>query len=170
MRTFQTTVFVASFVLMLILAGGTIFSVMVEYPNWFANIPASLETTRNFYRVLHPGYFFQIVAPLGFVTEIVCVIVGWRISKARNLVLASLVILVAAELLTFFYIYPRLGIMLGPEAASQTVESLRQAAQDFTNADRIRTVLSLTSAGLSIAALLAFFGWREREAARIGEV
>ena len=155
---------------MLILAGGTIFSVMVEYPNWFANIPASLEATRNFYRVLHPGYFFQIVAPLGFLTGIACVVVGWRISKARNLVIASLVILVAAELLTFFYIYPRLGIMFGPGAASQTVEALREAARDFTNADRVRTIMSLTSTGLSIAALMAFFGWREREIARVTDV
>ena len=40
---------------MLIILGGTIFSVLVEYPNWFANIPSSLETTRNFYKVFHPG-------------------------------------------------------------------------------------------------------------------
>ena len=164
MRTLQTTVFVASFCLMLILAGGTIFSVMVEYPNWFANIPASLEATRNFYRVLHPGYFFQMVAPLAFVSGIASALVGWRISRARNLVVLSLVVLVAAELLTFFYIYPRLGIMFGPDAASQTVEVLRQAAADFTNADRIRTALSFTSTGLSIAAMLAFFRAREQAA------
>ena len=163
MRTIQTTLFVTGFSLMLILTGGTIFSVMVEYPNWFANVPASLEATRNFYRVLHPGYFFQIVAPLAFACGIASVLVGWRISRARNLVITSLVVLVAAEFLTFFYIYPRLGIMFGPDAASQTVETLRQAAAEFTNADRIRTALSFVSTALSIAAMLAFFRARERQ-------
>lgn len=165
MRTLQTTLFVVSFCLMLIIAGGTIFTVLVEYPNWFANIPSSLEATRNFYRVFHPGYFFQMIAPLAFVSGVAAALVGWRISRARNLVIASLVVLFSAEMLTFFYIYPRLGVLFGPDAASQTIEVLRQAAQDFTNADRIRTVLSFTATGLSIAAMLALFRSREQRAA-----
>ena len=88
-------------------------------------------------KVFHPEYFFQTVAPFSFLTGIAFVITGWRINAARNFVLMSLAVLVAAELLTFLYIYPRLGIMFGEGAASQSVEALRQAGQQCTNADRI---------------------------------
>jgi hypothetical protein len=160
MKTLQTVLFVACFCLMMIVFGGTIFSVMVEYPNWFADVPSSLDATRNFYKVFHPGYFFQTMAPLTLLSGIAFVITGWRIKAARNFVLMSLAVLVAAEMLTFFYIYPRLEIMFGPDAASQSVEALRQTGQQFTNADRIRTGLAVVASALSIAAMLRFFKQR----------
>jgi hypothetical protein len=141
----------------MIVLGGTIFSVMVEYPNWFADVPKSLEVTRSFYSVLHPGYFFQMFGPLIVLTGIASVIAGWRILQARNLVVVSITIMIAIELLTFLYIYPRLWIMFGPDAASQSVDSLRIAAQQFTTADRIRTGLMLISSAFAIGSLLRFF-------------
>jgi hypothetical protein len=160
MKTLQTYLFVAYFCLMMVVLGGTIFSVMVEYPNWFVDVPSSLEATRNFYRVLHPGYFFQTFAPLLLLTGIGFVIAGWRIAPARNLVLISVTIMIAIELLTFFYIYPRLWIMFGPDAASHTADVMRQTASEFTLADRIRTSMDLIASALSIAALFKFFEGR----------
>lgn len=160
MKTLQTFLFIAYFCLMMIVLGGTIFSVMVEYPNWFADVPSSLEATRNFYRVLHPGYFFQTFAPLLLLTGIGFVIASWRLAPVRNLVLISIAIMVAIELLTFFYIYPRLWIMFGPDAASQTVEAMRRAASDFTTADRMRTAMGFVASGCSIGALFRFFRYR----------
>lgn len=158
MRKLQTVLFVAYFCLTMIVLGGTIFSVMVEYPNWFANVPLSLEATRNFYKVLHPGYFFQIMGPLMLLTGFGFVIAGWRMSSARNLVLMSVGIMIAIELLTFLYIYPRLDVLFGPGAPSQSIDALRQAASEFTFADRIRTGMDVLASVFSVAALCKFFG------------
>ena len=160
MRTLQTILFMTFFTLAMIVLGGTIFAVMVEYPNWFANVPASLEATRTFYRALHPGYFFQIFGPLMMLSGIAFVLVGWRIAGVRNLVLITLGVFVAIELLTFLYIYPRLHIMFGPEAAAQSVDVLRQAASEFTTADTVRTLMDFAASGVSIAALFRFFRYR----------
>lgn len=157
MKTLQTILFIAFFCTMMVVLGGTIFSVMVEYPNWFANVPSSLEATRNFYKVLHPGYFFQTFGPTVLLTGILFIIVGWRIKEARNMVAAAVAVLFAIELLTFIYIYPRLWIMLGPDSASQTVEALQTASRQFTTADQIRTGLCFVAAALSISALFKFF-------------
>jgi len=157
MRKLQAALFVAYFCLTMVVLGGTIFSVMVEYPNWFANVPVSLEVTRNFYKVLHPGYFFQITGPLMLLTGIGFVIAGWRMSSARNLVLISVGIMIAIELLTFFYIYPRLDVLFGPESASQSIDALRQAASDFTFADRIRTAMDVLASAISVGAMFKFF-------------
>lgn len=160
MKTLQTILFTAYFCLMLIVLGGTIFSVMVEYPNWFADVPRSLATTRSFYAVLHPGYFFQIFGPLMLLTGIAFVIAGWRIARVRNLVGISILILVGIELLTFLYIYPRLGIMFGPDAASHSIDLMQRAARQFTTADRIRTALMFVASAFGIAALFRFFRYR----------
>ncbi|CAN5609833.1 hypothetical protein BH18ACI3_BH18ACI3_20810 [soil metagenome] len=160
MRTLQTFLFTVYFCLMLIVLGGTIFSVMVEYPNWFANVPESLAATRSFYKVLHPGYFFQTFGPLMLLAGVAFVIAGWRMAETRNLVTVSILIMIGMELLTFLYIYPRLDLMFGPHAESQSVDALRLAADQFTTADTIRTVLMFTASGFGIAALFRFFRHR----------
>ena len=160
MKTLQTILFTAYFCLMMIVLGGTIFSVMVEYPNWFADVPTSLATTRSFYDVLHPGFFFQIFGPLMLLTGIAFVIAGWRIVEARNLVVVSILIMVGIELLTFLYIYPRLGILFGPDAVSQSVDVMQQAASQFTTADRIRTTMMFVASATGIASLFRFFRYR----------
>ena len=160
MKILQTVLFTVYLCLMLIILGGTIFSALVEYPNWFANIPSSLEATRNFYKVLHPGYFFQIFGPVSVLTGIGFVIAGWRISEARRLVTISLVLFVAIELLTFFYIYPRLNILFVTELGTQSIEALRLTAKQFTIADNIRTVLCFAANAFAIAAVFKFFRYR----------
>jgi uncharacterized membrane protein len=160
MKTLQTFLLTAHFVLMMIVLGGTIFSVIVEYPNWFADVPASLEVTRNFYKVFHPGYFFQTFGPLTLLSGLAFIVAGWQIKETRNLVLASVVAMIAIELLTFIYIYPRLDILFGPASAAHAVDVLRRASEEFTTADRIRTFMALIASALSIAALLRFFKHR----------
>jgi hypothetical protein len=160
MKTLQTILFMAFFCTMMIVLGGTVFCTMVEYPNWFASIPSSLEATRNFYKVLHPGYFFQIWGPAILLTGISFIIAGWRIKQARNMVAVTVGLLIAIELLTFIYIYPRLGILFGADAATQPLEALQTAAAQFTTADQIRTGLSVLAGGFSIAALFRFFKHR----------
>src|SRR5829696_8281313 len=125
MKTLQTWLFLAYFILMMIVVGGTIFATMVEYPNWFANVPTSLAATRNFYQVLHPGHFFQTFAPLFLLSTIGFLAIGWKLKPVRNLVLISFLSMLAAELLTFIYIYPRLGILFAPETAGHSVDLLR---------------------------------------------
>ena len=92
-----------------------------------------------------------MLAGIGFV------VVGWRIAGARNYVLICLAIFVGIEALTFLYIYPRLDIMLGPDSASQPIDALRVAAEQFTKADRIRYALSLIADAFAIAPVFPFF-------------
>jgi len=160
MKTIQTVLFTAYLCLMLIILGGTIFSVLVEYPNWFANVPESLEATRNFYKVFHPGYFFQIFGPLSVLSGIGFVIAGWRIAGARKLVAVSVALFVAIELLTFVYIYPRLNILFLSDLGTQSVEALRLTARQFTVADNIRTVLCFIANAFTIVAVFRFFKYR----------
>ena len=145
---------------MMIILGGTIFAAIVEYPNWFANMPSSLEATRTFYKVFHPGYFFQVFGPLTVLSGIAFVIAGWRIAGARRLVATSVAIFVAIELLTFFYIYPRLNILFVYDLGAQSIDALRLTARQFTIADNIRTGLCVIASALAIAALFKFFRHR----------
>ena len=160
MKTLQSILFTTYFCLVMIVLGGTIFSVLVEYPNWFASVPQSLESTRTFYKVLHPGYFFQIFGPLMLLTGIAFVVASRGVASVRNLMLVSIALFVSIELLTFFYIYPRLNILFGPDSPSQAIDVLSLAARQFTTADRIRTAGMFIASGFAVAALFRFFKHR----------
>jgi len=87
-------------------------------------------------------------------------IAGWRIPGARKLVSVSVVLFVAIELLTFFYIYPRLNVLFVSDLGTQSVEVLRLTAKQFTTADNIRTGLCLLANAFAIAAAFKFFRYR----------
>ena len=71
--------------------------------------------------------------------------------------LVSIGMMIAIELLTFLYIYPRLDILFGPAAASRSIEALTQAASEFTFADRIRTGMDVLASAVSVGALFKYF-------------
>jgi hypothetical protein len=129
---------------------------MVEYPNWFSNVPYSLQATQDFYRVLHPGHFFQTFGPLSVLSAILFIIIGWRIAGVRNLVLVSLGLFIVIELLTFLYIYPRLSVLFDPSVMSQPLDAVKFAAGQFTIADRVRTLLMFVASGFAVAAAFRF--------------
>ena len=72
----------------------------------------------------------------------------------------SVALFVAIELLTFFYIYPRLNILFVSDVGTQSLETLRLSAQQFTIADNVRTVLCLFANAFAIAAVFQFFRHR----------
>jgi hypothetical protein len=64
-----------------------IYTSLVDVPAWGSNIPASLETTRQYYKVSNPGNFFRIFSPLNQGLGLLCVLLFWKQGKAvRRLV------------------------------------------------------------------------------------
>lgn len=151
-QTIQSILIFAHFCLMMIFFGGVIFETFISYPNWFHNIPASLENTRNFLQVRNPGSFFQTVFPLSILTGIGFVIFAWKLKPARNFVLVSILLLICIEALTIIYIYPRIGVMIYEGTASHSVDFLKQTAQEFLMANNMRVVF------ISVAEVLSFLG------------
>ena len=163
-RTFQTALLLMHFSLCMMLVGGATMETFINFPNWFADIPASLIRVREFLAVRNPGMFFQTVAPLTLLTGLLFVLVGWRVAPARNFIAASIVLLIGLELITFNMIYPKLRILLGrgdQAGLHHSTEQLTQAAHEFLTINGWRLAFLYVAAGLSAAGLIKFFNSRQ---------
>lgn len=160
-QTLQTIFIFAHFCLMMVFLGGAIFETFINYPNWFHDIPASLEHTSRFFQVRNPGHFFQTIFPLTILSGILFVLLGWRAKSARSFILLSLILLIVIEVLTIGYIYPRIGILLREGATAHATDFLRQTAQEFLRAHRVRLGFILLAETLSFLGFWKFIA-RER--------
>ena len=140
----------------MIVFGGAIMETFINFPNWFHNIPASLDAAKNFLQARKPGQFFQIVYPLAILTGIGFVILGWKIKPARNFILAALVLSVGVEILTFVFIYPMLRIMIVDGSAVHSADVLKETAQQFTTLNYVRMVFIFIAEMLSLIGLWKF--------------
>lgn len=159
-QTIQSIFIFAHFCLLMMFLGGVFFETFISYPNWFHNIPASLEVVNNFFQVRNPGNFFQTILPLIILTGIGFVILGWKVKPARTFILVSLALLVCTEIVTIVYIYPRIGIMLREGTTVHSVDVLKQTAQEFLRANQVRIVFILIAEVLSFIGLWKFIQHR----------
>jgi hypothetical protein len=157
MKNFQKAFIVLHFSLMMMFFGGAILETFVNYPNWFRDVPASLEVTRNFLQVRNPGNFFQIIFPLTILSGIVFVILAWQRKAARNWILFSILLGVAIEALTIGLIYPKIGIMINEGAQAHSAEMLKQTAQEFVRLHWFRMIAMCVSIVASLNGFLSFF-------------
>jgi hypothetical protein len=155
-QTLQTILIFAHVFLAVMVFGGAIMETFINFPNWFHNIPTSLDTAKNFLQARQPGQFFQTLYPLAMLMGIAFVIIGWKIKPARNFILAAIVLSVCLESITFSFIYPMLRIMIREGSAVHSVEVLKQTAQQFTTLNYIRMFFFFVSEMLSLIGLWKF--------------
>jgi hypothetical protein len=155
-RTVQAILILTHFSLMMIVFGGAIMDTFINFPNWFHNIPASLDAAKNFWQVTNPGQFFQTIYPLAILTGIAFVALGWRIKPARNFILGAIVLSVGIEVLTVAFIYPLLRIMIVDGTAVHSVDALKQTAQQFMTLNYLRLAFFFVAEMLSLIGLWKF--------------
>lgn len=155
-QAFQISLIFTHFCLMMMVFGGAIMETFINFPNWFHDIPASLDVAKNFLQARNPGQFFQTLYPLAILTGMAFVILGWRIKPARNFILAALILSVGVEFLTFVFIYPLLRIMIVEGTAVHSVEALKQTAGQFTTLNYMRMFFFLIAEVLSLIGLWKF--------------
>src|SRR5262245_35280708 len=94
------------------LFGASLYQSTIEGPNLGANLPDSVEHFRLFMGQNNPGNFFRVVAPAAQILVFLSLITGWKSPRNRRLwLLASLVIVIGADVITFNIHYPRNALM-----------------------------------------------------------
>jgi uncharacterized membrane protein len=133
------------------LFGAAIFDAVVLAPNLRGGATV-LEHGRQFLAAANPGDLFRILAPATQVALLVAVIVHWPAPARRWPLLVALLVLVASDVITFTYHYPRNALLF---TAPLTIEPerLAAAARQWTAANLVRVVLVL---GSWTATLVAF--------------
>jgi hypothetical protein len=136
------------------LFGGSLYDSLVLAPNYRVGIPQSLEHLRQFMAVANPGNFFRLIAPLTQLSILISVILGWRRPAGRRwwLILA-LVLIVAGDVFTFTFHYPRNAILFH-DPMHTPPETLEKAAVEWAYGNYLRILLVGAAMVCAMKALL----------------
>jgi hypothetical protein len=136
------------------LFGGSLYDSIVLAPNFRVGIPQSLEHLRQFMAVANPGSFFRFIAPLTQLSILVSLILGWRRPAGRRwwLILA-LILIVAGDVITFTFHYPRNAILFH-DPMHTPPEILEKAAIEWAYGNYLRILLVGAAMVCVIKALL----------------
>jgi uncharacterized membrane protein len=136
------------------LFGGSLYDTVVNAPNYRVGIPASLEHFRLFMSVANPGSFFRLVAPITQISILVSLILNWKHQSNRKWwLLAALILVVAGDIITFTFHYPR-NVILFTEPMNVSPEILEKAAREWILGNYVRLVLVASAMVCGIKALL----------------
>jgi hypothetical protein len=152
-RNTQQIVALAAVALLGFLLGACIYESIVLVPNFAADIPASLEHFRAFMKASNPGIFFRTVAPATQVVLLAALLLSWRQGSVRRWYLIAVVLLVALDVVTFTFHYPR-NAFLFTAPLMQRPEELAQAVQEWGWGNLVRIALL---SGALISALRALW-------------
>jgi hypothetical protein len=145
---------VALYVAIIVVAGvlgANVYNSVVDAPSWGSAIPASLETARRYFAVGNPGRFFRATSPLGEVSTLVVLVVCWRFrASVRTLAAAAFALIVAADVFTFIYFYPRNEIMF---TQALDVAAATRAWREWSAMNYVRNAMALASLLCELAAL-----------------
>src|SRR5439155_23586248 len=79
-----------------------IYNSLVDAPNWGSDIPVSINTVREYFKVANPGTFFRVFSPANQIIAFAALVLCWR--AGRNVCyisLAALICAVATDVFTF---------------------------------------------------------------------
>ncbi|MEA2564472.1 MAG: hypothetical protein QOH06_5976 [Acidobacteriota bacterium] len=158
MKTIRELVLAGTIIGLGMLLGAGIYESLVNVPN-FVKGQETLDHARQFWSAANPGNYFRIVAPATQVLALLSLILSWkRPAGRRGLLLAAFLLVVAADVITFTYHYPR-NALLFSDPMSQSPETLERAAGEWGTMNWARNVLCFAA----ISAALTAHARREQE-------
>jgi hypothetical protein len=121
----------------------TLYNLIVDAKSWGADIPASIQTARNYYNRVDPRNFFAIIAPINQILILLVIILFWKDSVLlRKYFLVSFFLYAVIALLTFVYFIPR-DIIIFNSPIGGHIENIRTALAQWKCMNWIRTLLGL---------------------------
>lgn len=126
-----------------------LYNSIVDAPNWGVDIPKSMVTAREYFRIANPGSFFRIFSPANQVLALVALILCWK--NIRYIAIASLAAAILLDVMTFGYFYPRNDIMF---LDAMDESAVRIAWQEWSSMNWLRSGLCAVNATLAFSLLI----------------
>ena len=154
MSTTKELLLCLTIILLGTLLGGSLYDAIVMAPNYRVGIPESLEHVRQFMAVANPGNFFRVVSPLTQLSILVSLILGWGRPAGRKWwLIPALLLIVAGDVLTFTFHYPRNAILFH-DPMHTLPQTLQQAANEWAYGNYLRVMLVGAAPVFALKALL----------------
>ena len=139
------------------LASGMLFTNLytsiVEAKSWGADIPISIGTAREYFKVVNPGVFFRMFSPMNQLLGLLALILFWKASPSIRLYLGiAFLMYVLAEGLTFMYFYPRNAIMFR-DGDLNNIALLKKVWAEWSFMNWVRTMVLVVGIFFSFLSL-----------------
>jgi hypothetical protein len=74
----------------------SIYNTVIDAQSWASDIPASIQTARDYFRYVDPRRFFTVAGPINEILILLTLIVFWKDSVTMRLYFATSAVLYAA--------------------------------------------------------------------------
>ena len=130
-----------------------IYTSLVDAKSWGANIPESIETGREYQKIVSPRNFFRVLAPINLVVALLVLILFWKVSATVRIYLGmALALYVCVDVFTFAYFYPRNKVMFEATPLPD-IDRLKNAWAEWNTMNWLRSLVIFAGLVFSFLAL-----------------
>lgn len=135
----------------------TVYNTLVDARSWGSNIPASIQTARDYYRDVDPRRFYLVAGPPTVLLGLLTTIAFWRDPGSLRLYFgASAVCYVLIVVLTISYFVPR-DLVLFREPIQDHLDQIRVAVAQWHRMNWARTLLGCVGVLCSVRGLDLYY-------------
>jgi hypothetical protein len=141
----------------------TIYNTVVDAQTWGSDIPASIQTARDYFQHVDPRRFYEVAGPVNLVLIVLTLILFWKESVSlRFYFAASLASYTAILILTLAYFVPR-NLILFTSSISDHLEQIRTASAQWSAMNWLRSLLGLAGVLFSFKGLDTYYATRSKK-------
>ena len=141
----------------------SIYNTVVDAKSWNSDIPASIQTARDYFQHVDPRRFFGVVGPVNLILIVLTPILFWKDSVAeRFYFVASFLCYAGILTLTLAYFVPR-NLILFTWSISDHLEQIRTASAQWSAMNWLRSLLGLAGVLFSFKGLDTYYAWRSKK-------
>ena len=141
----------------------SIYNSVVDAQSWGSDIPASIQTARDYFAHVDPRRFYVVVGPVNLVLILLTLILFWKDSVSLRYYFAtSLACYAAILILTLAYFIPR-DLILFTWSIPDHLDEIRTASAQWSAMNWIRPLFGLAGVLFSFKGLDTYYAWRSKK-------
>ena len=119
----------------------SIYNTIVDAQSWGSDIPASIQTARDYFQRVDPRRFYVIVGPVNEILIVLAIIFFWRDGVSLRVYFAiSFLMYTAIVILTLAYFIPR-DLILFTWSIPDQFDQIRVAVAEWSHTNWLRSRL-----------------------------
>ena len=142
----------------------TVYNSVVDAKSWGSDIPASIQTARDYFQHVDPRRFYEVAGPVNLVLIVLTLILFWKDSVTLSYYFAaSLACYTAILVLTLAYFVPR-NLILFTSSIPDHIEQIRTASAQWSAMNSLRSLLGLAGVLFSFKGPHSYYATRSKKA------
>lgn len=134
-----------------------IYNGVVDAQSWGSDIPASIQTARDYFQHVDPRRFYTVVGPVNEILILLTIVLFWKDGVSLRVCFAtSFVMYTAIIVLTVAYFLPRNSILF-TSSIPDHVDQIRTAAAQWNHMNWLRSMLGFVGVLFSLKGLDTYY-------------